>query len=174
MTKEAPELRYREPQNDTIKARPRDAELLEARSEARRNREGPQVGDWVSMGRGHGFRRITHLWDDGCQLTIEGQVDSSFYMGKGGGGSFSGSLDLITPYASLQSTTEFRAASFWFFSQDRPGAHRSVHVFVPVRVWEFKVRESTEYYQKLFSKQIEGVPYEERRLILPFQGKGKQ
>ncbi len=112
----------------------RDKAILAQRIlEWNQSADGPRVGEYVITDKG--YLRFTHDWGESIQTTGKPGYDSSFYFGKGGYMSFSGSLDPSVPKASLELTSEKKDGSCWFFSHDSAEAHNGVHVSVPCRVW---------------------------------------
>ena len=111
----------------------RDRALIATRSAALGARATPQVGDFVDFSNGV-TRRISHLWTDWPDPTIQTSDNGSFYLGTTGC-SFSGGLypgipaDLFTP------TEQRREGSAWLFHHDYPTAHNGVYFTVPFRVW---------------------------------------
>lgn len=112
----------------------RDAEILRASTRERDATEGPRVGDFVRMPDGE-LRRFTHEWDDGFQTTIRANVDTSFYLGRDGRVSFSGSLDRTIARERIEATDETKDGRFWFFHHGEVGAHRGVDAMTPCRVY---------------------------------------
>jgi hypothetical protein len=95
---------------------------------------GPRVGEYVVTPKG--YLRFTHDWDDSIQTTVKPGYDQSFFFGKGGYMSFSGSLDPAIPKDQLELTSEIREGACWFFSHDHMEAHNGVYgQTVPCRVW---------------------------------------
>ena len=111
----------------------RDREVIATRSATLAARATPQVGDFVDFTNGV-TRRISYLWTDWPEPTIQTSDNGSFYLGTTGC-SFSGGLypgipaDLFTP------TDERRAGSAWLFHHDDAMAHNGVDFTVSFRVW---------------------------------------
>lgn len=115
----------------------RDKSILEQRvKEWSQDADGPRVGEYLMTEKG--YLRFTHDWGESIQTTVRPNYDASFYFGKGGYMSFSGSLDSAVPKTSLELTSEIKEGSCWFFSHDYATAHNGVHVSVPCRVWQLK------------------------------------
>jgi len=97
---------------------------------------GPRVGDFLRFGDGT-LRRFTydHGPEHGIQTTARPGFGESFYFGHGYM-SFSGGLDSCVPHDAITPTNETREGSAWFFHHGCSGAHRSVYVSVPCRVFE--------------------------------------
>ena len=133
----------------------RDREIIATRSAALAARTIPQVGDFVDFANGI-TRRISHLWPDWPDPTIQTSDGGSFYLGTTGcsvsgsfylgttGCSFSGGLypgipaDLFTP------TDERREGSAWLFHHDDAEAYNGVYFTVPFRVW--RCEQAAETY----------------------------
>lgn len=122
-----------------------DAALLAERIEARDKLEGPRLGDFVRFAEGVEVPRLSrdddsrvgrfvHDWGD----DIQWYRDGSFYLCKGGGCSYSGTLNPAIPKSSLTLTDDKEYGSFWFFHHDMAGASRGVYVKAPCRVYEVK------------------------------------
>ena len=120
----------------------RDREIIATRSAALAVRTTPQVGDFVDFANGI-TRRISHLWTDWPDPTIQTSDGGSFYLGTTGC-SFSGGLypgipaDLFTP------TDERREGSAWLFHHDDAEAYNGVYFTVPFRVW--RCEQAAETY----------------------------
>lgn len=113
----------------------RDQEIKDARVALWNDRAGPRVGDFVEMLDGS-LRRFTHDWGDEIQTTSGFQPeDASFYFGRAGYCSFSGSLDPSIPKARLVETERSKDGRVWFFHHDQAGASRGVHTTIPCRVY---------------------------------------
>jgi hypothetical protein len=106
--------------------------LLQDRQTRLDAREGVRVGDFILSG--EKVLRVAHDWGDDVQPTF-GNPGGSFYLGVGGGCSFSGSLDSSIPKTCLVLTEERRAGSVWFFSRDRSMAHNGYYTEAFFRVW---------------------------------------
>lgn len=115
----------------------RDGELLTEREAAWNGRNGPRVGDYVTMPDGE-LRRFTYDWsrmpNGGMQTTYEGEI-GSFYLSKTGHADYSGSLESAIPHGRLVDTGELRPGAFWFFHHDDAKAHNGVHVRIACRVY---------------------------------------
>jgi len=109
--------------------------------QARERFTGPRVGDFVHMPDGT-LRRFTYDWGDGLQTTVGAahpcNGDASFYLGRSGEASFSGSLDSTIPRDRITLTDERHAGRFWFFHHGFPGAHQGVHCDAPCRVYRVR------------------------------------
>ena len=101
---------------------------------------GPRVGEYFLTP--DGYLRFTHDWGETIQTTVKPGYDSSFYFGRGGYMSFSGSLNPGIRTDSLELTSEIRDGACWFFSHDYSEAHNGVHVTAPCRVWRLKTEAS--------------------------------
>lgn len=100
---------------------------------------GPRVGDFVEMLDGT-TRRFTHHWGDGIQTTYytkeRGHWDASFYFGREGYVSFSGSLDKAIPLEKLQQIEGgAKPGNVWFFHHNEMRAHNGVYCTVPCRIF---------------------------------------
>jgi len=91
----------------------------------------PRVGDFLRMADGS-LKRFCNDTGDGQQITKGG----SFYIGRGGGVSYSGGLESPIMWERFKPTEEITKGRFWFFSHDRAGAGRGVDVFLPCRIYE--------------------------------------
>jgi hypothetical protein len=114
----------------------RDQEIRAERCAEWTSREGPCVGDYVIMPNGE-LRRFTHDWGGDIQTTWKGEA-GSFYFGKGGYCSYSGSLDSAIPKALLHPLDEWKAGAVWFFHHDSARAHNGVHTTIPCRVYSYQ------------------------------------
>ncbi len=99
-----------------------DTELVNDRAGAYDERIGPRVGDYARFPDGH-LERFSHDWGDGLQTSPGG----SWYLGREGGVSFSGSLNPIVDAKRLRLTTETRPGGFWSFHHDDWRAHNAIH-----------------------------------------------
>jgi len=123
----------------------RDQKLLDARIEARNTIPESRNGDFVRFRNGK-IERISHDWEDEIQTSpIKA---GSFYLGREGSASFSGSLNPSIPVDSLTLTPEVRQGAFWFFHHDWPGAGQGVSCTAPCRVFD----TSAEYRGFLTTK----------------------
>ena len=117
-----------------------DFDLLTSRVNNLNHREGPRVGDFVIMP-DENVLRFTHHWSGAdfneLQTTVRGAADESFYLSETGFCDFSGSLDGPLPVSSLEDTLENRPGRIWFFHDDFPRAHNSVHATAPFRVYRY-------------------------------------
>lgn len=104
----------------------------------------PTTGDMLIDDEGNKFY-IAKIYDNHFQYAKSG----SFYIGSSGSGSFSGgySFDAImngseTGYFKSHALEEVKDQEehgrFWFFMDNRSGAHRGVYFNSKVRVWKFK------------------------------------
>lgn len=118
----------------------RNRPLLEARLAALNARPGPRVGDYLRLPRLHPrlgeWTRITH--DHGDLLQTGGNAGSSYYLGAGGGVSYSGGLDRGVIPGHLVPTADTRPGNCWFFDEGRSGAGRGVTFTVEWRVFDLR------------------------------------
>lgn len=110
-----------------------DLELIKNRKVERYKLKEIKIGDYVKYLDGH-YERVTHVWSDGQIQTYETQ--RSFYIGKEGGSSYSGSLNSGLQLEQLQLTKRRKPALFWFFSDDWAKAHNGISFYCMVNVWK--------------------------------------
>ena len=99
----------------------------------------PRVGDFVRMPNGT-LERCASAWDHGMQTCFGG----SFYIGKSGLASMSGSLNASQLWEYFQPTEETKPGRFWFFSHGLAGAGRGVDFWMPCRVYKLVPFTMTE------------------------------
>lgn len=93
----------------------------------------PRVGDFVKVGTD--YFRCAYDWPDQMQICSKPGESGSFYLGKDGYVSMSGSLDHGYPMKSLVATGERKEGNFWFFHHDMQMADNSVGVRAVCRVF---------------------------------------
>lgn len=102
--------------------------------------QGPRVGDFVILPGGGEVRRFSHRWPDAIQTTC-GDGDGSFYMGRDGLASYSGSLEPGIPLPAIQDTGKRLYGAFWFFHHEHMRAHNGVNVMMACRVYRVGAAE---------------------------------
>jgi hypothetical protein len=123
----------------------RDERTAKADSEGKLSAE---VGDFVFMPGETNPRRFTMEWTDSLQTTIGGNKredgsihpcygDASFFVGREGHCSFSGSLDYGLKKDKLVKKAERKNGSVWFFHHDWAGAGRGVYTEMEFNCWEY-------------------------------------
>ena len=127
----------------------RDHELITTRSTTLAGRTTPQVGDFVDFANGV-TRRISHLWTDWPEPTIQASDGGSFYLGTTGC-SFSGGLYPGIPAERFTPTEERREGSAWLFHHDYPSAYSGVYFTVSFRVW--RCEHAAETYLRGIEEQ---------------------
>ncbi len=110
----------------------KNLEIIRQRIKTRATRKEILNGDIIRYKDGH-EERVTYIWDDSVQA---GGGSGSYYMGKSGYGSYSGSLNAGLPLNKLHLTDETKSAQFWFFSEDWSGGGRGIYFYCPVKVWQ--------------------------------------
>jgi len=117
-----------------------NTKILAERLAAFNSHPGPRVGDYLRLPRlderADEFTRFTHKWDDTIQSG--GHEGGGYYLGAGGGCSYSGGLDPGCQLADLVPTDQTREGSVWFFDCDISGAGRAVYFKIPCRVFELR------------------------------------
>jgi len=113
----------------------RDQEIANKRLEAFNRIPGMRVGDFCIMPDG-AYERFSYDWGDAIQTCTEG----SFYLGLDhssgcGYASMSGGLNPCIEKTRIEEMPEVRDGTFWFFHHDIQGAHRSVQMKMPCRVF---------------------------------------
>lgn len=103
------------------------------------NRDRPLVGDFVIMPDGT-LERCCSAARHGMQTTEGG----SFWVGRGGGCSYSGSLNKPRLWEFFTPTDQIKRGSFWFFSHGIAGAGRRVDFYLPCRVFRLEPRNMDE------------------------------
>ena len=98
------------------------------------NRKGPRVGDFIYLQDGT-LRRFTHDWDDGLQVTSNGN-DESFHLGKSGYISFSGSLDPQISKEKIKPIYKTMPGRVWVWLDGIPGAGRATYANINCRVYQ--------------------------------------
>jgi hypothetical protein len=111
----------------------RNMELIRQRMAKRAAFAEPLEGDFVRLNDGR-TARICHCWEDTIQTTTGG----SYYICKGGGCEYSGTLYPGVARDSLVPTNGTQVGQVWFFHHDSAGAHLGVFFDVPMRVWALK------------------------------------
>jgi hypothetical protein len=112
----------------------KDFALYRARVEAIAKITEISQGDAVILPDGE-VRRVTHCWPDGIQLTNGPGWDASFYIGKDGYCSYSGSLCPAIPREAFVLTEKTLDCPAWFFSEDYARAFSGVYCKMPFKVW---------------------------------------
>lgn len=111
-----------------------DHTILTLRIKAWNARQGPRIGDRLSMPDGT-VRRIACLAGDTMQPTsATALMDQRFYFGHGYC-SFSGSLGELLPKEHLRDTGTMEQAPVWFFHHDQARAFNAVEAAIPCRVY---------------------------------------
>lgn len=115
-----------------------DAGILSERQKARLSKRKIQQGDFIRHHDGR-LARVTHVWEDGAQTTrfSETGEGGSFYLGEGGGMSYSGSLEPSLPLTHLRESSDVRKGRAWIFHHNRAEAHNGVDCELYVRVWDY-------------------------------------
>lgn len=94
--------------------------------------ETPRLGDIVYFENEQ--HRISHSHSFGVQTSKGG----SFYIGKGGEGTFSGSLDAPRLKEGFQLSPNTSKARFWMWDAHKgPGAGNGLYIYLNVRAWTF-------------------------------------
>lgn len=114
----------------------RDIEIFTQREAEYKKAPGPRVGHFVRFADGV-ERRISHVWSDEKDqpISIQTSADGSFYLGTGYM-SFSGSLYVGVPAATLRKTEGTKFGRAWFFHHDFRTADNAVHVDVECPIWD--------------------------------------
>lgn len=115
----------------------KDQAILDERKAARDQIEGPRIGDFVKFADGT-YKRFTHDWGTDIQTTSgTNPGDTSFYLGRMGYASFSGSLDPALPKDKMTLTDEVKEGGFWFFHHDYHTGHNGVYFRTACRVYAY-------------------------------------
>ena len=109
--------------------------MIEEIEKRRNNLAGPLVGDYVKYPDGT-YKRFSHAWDDGIQVTCYYGNGGSFFLCSNGKASYSGGLDPSIPYPKLKITEEIKEGLFWVFKDDVHMAFNGVHFNMDCKVWE--------------------------------------
>lgn len=109
----------------------KNLELLAERVAAFDKREGPRVGDYLSLPHGI-MTRFTHDWEDSLQI---GGGSGSYYLGNGYL-SYSGGLDPSIEKKYMVLTDKKEDGMVWFFHEGSSGGGRGVHFYIPFRVFK--------------------------------------
>lgn len=112
----------------------RDQAILAERVAEIDRREGPRVGDFVRYADGV-EHRVSHVWGDEADDTIQTSYGGSFYLGHGYV-SFSGGLEPGVKRETLTLTGERKDGRVWFFHHDYATAHNGVDARMAFRVYE--------------------------------------
>lgn len=123
-----------------IKFDEKDYHILKVRIKAREKLEGFLVGDFLLFDDGS-YGRISHVWCDGNQWSRGG----SFYLGGGGGASFSGGLNPSIDNDRFELMEETKTGNFWFFHHNLSGAHRGVQCEAPCKVYRVRGGQYVEF-----------------------------
>jgi hypothetical protein len=104
-------------------------------------REGPRVGDFVILENGKGCR-ITYDWGRFVQTTPRrSQSVAFFHLDATGLMIYSGGLDPVIPKTEPKRSDETLAGLAWIYHHNKPGAHNSVTLLVPCRVYLHQPRK---------------------------------
>lgn len=109
-----------------------DQKILEECVAARDKIDRPRIGDFVRFPTGQ-LERFSY--DCGDRLQTSPIRAGSFYLGRDGLASFSGSLNPPIPLDSVRLTDETLQGEFWFFHHNQVGAGRGVGFSIPCRVY---------------------------------------
>ena len=97
-------------------------------------RKGPRVGDYICTIE-KGLKRFTHDWDDGLQITSNGN-DESFHLSTSGFVSFSGSLEPSIPLEKIMPIGKTMSGKVWVWLDGVPGGGRGVDTWIECRVYQ--------------------------------------
>jgi hypothetical protein len=102
--------------------------------------DSPSVGDFIKV-KDRYLRIALVFYDDNNNIeSFQYTEDGSFYMSENGNCSYSGGFcfdfggRIETKFLRL--TEETKQGGFWFFSQDRAGAHKGVYFKGDFKVWK--------------------------------------
>lgn len=114
---------FTKPSELAMKDIEKDLKLFEERQEAIYKRTQISMGDYLIKKDGS-ISRITVIIDDLVQ--DGGHENGSFYIGKNGFCSYSGTCGNIINLKNYVLTNEYREGLCWIFSNDWTGPHRGV------------------------------------------------
>jgi hypothetical protein len=124
---------FNEPSEEALKRANKDLELFTERQNKIYERTEISMGDYVIQKNGQ-ISRITVYSPDNL-IQVGGNYGGSFYIGKNGRCSYSGSCGDVVDIKKLQFTGEYKEGSCWIFSNDWTGANRGVYYVLKFKVY---------------------------------------